>query len=367
MRRRFINTKSFEKNKIACTLKPAIPMIAQIYGDYFDDSQIASMRINGVLVEKRPRIEVAPNKEYVIEITFGELYSLSCLFFETNVISVSGLETLDTKNVTDMESTFSRVNFNIPNLDMWDISNVQTMRNMFERNSHITSSPFTKLHDVLPSDRCYEGMFDNCSGLIKAPELPAKILTQRCYYRMFYLCSNLNYIKMLATDISANDCLWDWVEGVSSTGTFVKSKDATWDTTPGALGTSGVPAGWTVIDDTFPTNEDGMPESTTFEFPLYFNTQIVEQTDDFLYRSNSGDLIQDYRKFVQENANDFIEWEISERFINDYPVYIDGYRIVSGIYYYGNIENIVTAKDYGNYNELYINIDEVELYVEGYN
>ena len=54
---------------------------------------------------------------------------------------------------------------------------------------------------------------------------------------------------MLATDISVNLCLSSWVNGVSSTGTFVKSKDATWDTTPGALGYDGVPAGWTVITE----------------------------------------------------------------------------------------------------------------------
>jgi hypothetical protein len=40
---------------------------------------------------------------------------------------------------------------------------------------------------------------------------------------MFYGCSRLNYIKMLATDISANDCLNEWVTGVSATGVFVKS------------------------------------------------------------------------------------------------------------------------------------------------
>jgi hypothetical protein len=30
---------------------------------------------------------------------------------------------------------------------------------------------------------------------------------------------------MLATDISANDCLRNWVAGVSNTGTFTKTKD----------------------------------------------------------------------------------------------------------------------------------------------
>jgi hypothetical protein len=59
---------------------------------------------------------------------------------------------------------------------------------------------------------------------------------------MFYNCRSLNYIKMLATDISASSCLSGWVNGVASTGTFVKNKNATWNVT----GASGVPSGWTV-------------------------------------------------------------------------------------------------------------------------
>jgi hypothetical protein len=59
---------------------------------------------------------------------------------------------------------------------------------------------------------------------------------------MFRGCSKLNYIKMLATDISASNCLYNWVSGVSPTGTFVKNISATWTTT----GYSGVPSGWTV-------------------------------------------------------------------------------------------------------------------------
>lgn len=99
------------------------------------------------------------------------------------------------------------------------------------------------------SESCYEGMFYGCTSLVEAPVLPATILTYKCYYQMFYGCTKLNYIKMLATDIPANGYLTGWVDGVSSTGTFVKNKDATWDTTPGALGNNGVPAGWTVKND----------------------------------------------------------------------------------------------------------------------
>jgi hypothetical protein len=59
---------------------------------------------------------------------------------------------------------------------------------------------------------------------------------------MFSGCTSLNYIKMLATDISASNCLTYWVYGISSTGTFVKNKNATWNVT----GDNGVPNGWTI-------------------------------------------------------------------------------------------------------------------------
>jgi hypothetical protein len=48
---------------------------------------------------------------------------------------------------------------------------------------------------------------------------------------------------MLATDISASNCLYYWVYSVSSTGIFVKNKNAAWTTT----GYSGVPSGWIII------------------------------------------------------------------------------------------------------------------------
>lgn len=92
---------------------------------------------------------------------------------------------------------------------------------------------------------CYYGTFSECTSLTTAPELPATTLARYCYRDMFSGCEKLNYIKMLATDISADSCLDSWVYGVASTGTFVKSKDATWD----VVGVNGVPSGWTVITD----------------------------------------------------------------------------------------------------------------------
>jgi hypothetical protein len=93
---------------------------------------------------------------------------------------------------------------------------------------------------------CYQYMFKGCTNLIKAPKLPATILTKYCYYEMFNGCTNLKEITMLATDISATNCLSNWVYGIASTGTFVKHPDIA----DLVEGTSGIPAGWTVTDYT---------------------------------------------------------------------------------------------------------------------
>jgi hypothetical protein len=87
-------------------------------------------------------------------------------------------------------------------------------------------------------------MFNGCSSLTTAPELPATTLTHWCYYFMFRHCKKLNYIKMLATDISANACLTTWVSNVASSGTFVKNPAM--NSLP--TGDSGIPSGWTVVN-----------------------------------------------------------------------------------------------------------------------
>ena len=59
---------------------------------------------------------------------------------------------------------------------------------------------------------------------------------------MFLSCTSLSYIKCLATDIPANGCTQNWVNGVAETGTFVKDYSMTGWTT----GNSGIPTGWIV-------------------------------------------------------------------------------------------------------------------------
>ena len=115
--------------------------------------------------------------------------------------------------------------------------------NMFSGCTSLTTAP--ELPATTLATSCYGNMFFGCTSLTTAPELPATTLADSCYLMMFFSCDKLNYIKMLATDISATNCLTDWVSGVASTGTFVKNPDATWE----VYGNSGIHNGWTVVMD----------------------------------------------------------------------------------------------------------------------
>ena len=114
--------------------------------------------------------------------------------------------------------------------------------NMFQGCTSLTTAP--ELPAVRLAIFCYSYMFMGCTSLTSAPELPATTLTESCYNSMFYGCTNLNYIKCLATNISARESHISWVYGVASSGTFVKAAgitEATW-----GRGNNGIPTNWTV-------------------------------------------------------------------------------------------------------------------------
>ena len=113
---------------------------------------------------------------------------------------------------------------------------------MFQNCTALTTAP--ELPATTLANSCYNSMFNGCTSLTTAPELPATKLESFCYASMFGFCSKLNNITMLATDISAANCLFYWVMNVSSTGTFTKSPEMT--TLP--TGIHGIPDGWTVVD-----------------------------------------------------------------------------------------------------------------------
>lgn len=115
--------------------------------------------------------------------------------------------------------------------------------NMFAGCTSLTTAPGLPASTL--AEDCYQYMFENCTSLTSAPELPATTLARYCYYGMFGGCSNLNYIKCLATDISAMGCTLGWVRDVASSGTFVKPSTTDWSS---KTGTNGIPSNWSVQD-----------------------------------------------------------------------------------------------------------------------
>ena len=116
---------------------------------------------------------------------------------------------------------------------------------MYYGNTALTN-PGIISANALATYCCY-GMYYKCSALTTAPDLLATELKSYCYYYMFSGCTNLNRIKMLGISTSGSYyCMYYWMNGVSSTGTFIKHTSATWTDT----GVSGVPNGWEIINST---------------------------------------------------------------------------------------------------------------------
>lgn len=110
--------------------------------------------------------------------------------------------------------------------------------NMFSSNRNLTTAP--ALPATTLANYCYYGMFADCDSLTTAPVLPATTLVEFCYMGMFFSCNNLNSVTIYAQDISATDCLENWMSGVSAQGDFWNLGGATFPS-----GADGIPTGWT--------------------------------------------------------------------------------------------------------------------------
>ena len=113
-------------------------------------------------------------------------------------------------------------------------------QNIFFNCTSLTSAP--ELPATTLANWCYNQMFYGCTSLTSALKMPATTLDNYCYNAMFYDCTRLSYIKCLATSgINTNYSTTNWVSNVSSSGTFIKDSNVNWPT-----GNNGIPSGWTI-------------------------------------------------------------------------------------------------------------------------
>jgi hypothetical protein len=151
---------------------------------------------------------------------------------------------------------------------------------MFEGCTSLTTAP--ELPATTLATYCYQNMFKGCTSLTTAPELPATTLVSSCYSSMFDGCTKLNHIKALFTTTPSSSYTSDWVKGVSSSGTFVKNVDATWDVD----GVNGIPEGWDVKLNFTPTRcinlsitaDDVAGRSTTTK--IYWTAEVEGVNDE---------------------------------------------------------------------------------------
>ena len=87
---------------------------------------------------------------------------------------------------------------------------------MFQGCSGLTTLPDDLLPATTLADKCYEAMFYLCTGLTHAPILRAPTLVEDCYDRMFAGRNNLSEVTCLATNISATNCLNNWLYSAGS-------------------------------------------------------------------------------------------------------------------------------------------------------
>lgn len=192
------------------------------------------------------------------------------------------------------------------------------------------NSPSVEVAPALPAttlaDGCYRYIFQDCS-ITTAPDLLAPILVYDCYEGMFDDCHNLNYIKCLATNISASAATLGWVQAVASNGIFVKDANTEWP-----LGTSGIPTRWIIV-------EEGLSKPSVSCDGLAITLECATQGASIYYRLNesgeytlystpisiSADTVVEAYSMLNEETSDIVkETCIYDDGIDEPVIYCDG-------------------------------------------
>lgn len=141
---------------------------------------------------------------------------------------------------------------------------------MFYGCGSLTTTP--ALPATTLANNCYFGMFNGCGSLTSVPVLPATTLATGCYSYMFQGCLMLNRIVTYAQDISANNCVFNWLLDASATGDFYNMACTTYPS-----GTSGIPSGWTEHHTTASTIDVTITNTSNYSSATYQIDSGTEQ------------------------------------------------------------------------------------------
>ena len=83
--------------------------------------------------------------------------------------------------------------------------------NMFQECTSLTQAP--DLPATTLADSCYYNMFYRCTSLTQAPALPATTLADYCYYGMFASCFSLTQVPAFPATTLADSCCYNMFRG----------------------------------------------------------------------------------------------------------------------------------------------------------
>jgi len=218
---------------------------------------------------------------------------------------------------------------------------------MFAGCQGLTRAPELPATDL--STGCYHRMFDSCTSLEKAPVLAAATVPVSGYSCMFYGCAKLNYVKCLATDISAEDCTGGWLTGVAAEGIFIKAEGMN-DWTVGPQGkwneVNGIPAGWGISSEmplTLEAAEAGTinivnPKGLTIEWSKDGATWTADSSNPISISVTAGDQVRLRGDNACYGGN-----------ASGAPTHITA---TNNVFVYGNIMSLVHKDDFATNNTL---------------
>lgn len=130
---------------------------------------------------------------------------------------------------------------NAPEICATTIGN-SAMTLMFEGCKALKTLP-PKLKATTLKNNCYQRMFSGCTSITDSPVLPGTTLVSNCYANMFRGCSKLSGVTALFETTPSTTYTTNWLNGVSSTGTFYQSSGASWTD----RGVSAIPTNWNLV------------------------------------------------------------------------------------------------------------------------
>ena len=226
---------------------------------------------------------------------------------------------------------------------------------MFDGCASLTKAP------VLPATTlaayCYFSMFYGCTSLTKAPDLPETTLNIRCYQDMFYGCSSLNEVRCkISSSYSSSDIptyTSNWLSNVASTGTFYTNTDANWPS-----GASGVPTGWTRVNESAPTVDD-LTKPLTFKATQDGSTVKLTKRNspsgDFQTSRDGGSTWSDYTldSAITLNAGDKVSFRAkADRTSVQTSENYFGFQMTGKIEAWHNVMSLYRTNDFATYESV---------------